>query len=100
MPLKDYKEVQWYRGSLRAQVGLGFIAVDAQVFIPFIFWVLFPSWWTFGVLSLVVLFFLVLKFFGYSVPVAMKRLRAKIAGRRRYVRQMSKKRRRFVHGGQ
>ena len=62
---------------------LMFFFVDVKAAFPFVFFLMHMKIWTFFVAFFAMIFFVVLNYFGFSVPVFLRWLRALFAGRRK-----------------
>ena len=60
---------------------LGFI--NASAVFPMLLWLLHIRWWTFAVTVVVVLFLTAIEWYGFTIPVFARYLRALIAGGRK-----------------
>jgi hypothetical protein len=96
--VRNYDALQWRNSGYSARLGLFAGSIDARAFLPVILLLFHISWTTFYIFVAGVALFGILEFLGYSAPVAIRRLRCWIAGRRRYVHRTVIRRRRFVHG--
>lgn len=96
--MKYYDHTQWRNSALSSRMGLGFTSIDARAFIPILAVLLHISWTTFYIFLGAVALFSFLEYLGYSAPVAVRKLRSIIAGKRRYVQRTVARRKRFVHG--
>lgn len=95
--MKDYSWVQARNSGLTARLPLLVTSIDARALISALFVVFHISWETFYIFLASLAFFGVLEYFGYGVPVAMRRARSAIAGKHRFVNKVSVRRRRLLH---
>jgi len=96
--MKDYSDILWRNSGLSARMGLGVASIDARAFLPILGLIFHISWTTFYIFVGAVSIFSFLEFLGYSAPVAIRKLRSTIAGRRRYVHRSKDRLRRLTHG--
>jgi intracellular multiplication protein IcmT len=60
------------------------LGIDVRAILPFLVWAIWATTWMFAICVFIFLFFIVIKFFGYSIPVALRRLRVLLLfGKRR-----------------
>lgn len=95
---KDYSAMQWRNSALPARISFMLFSIDAKP-VVLILLVLFrlklSSLYVFlGAMAI----FGILEFYGYSLPVALRRLRSILAGRKRFVHSSISRRRRFING--
>ena len=95
--MKDYTRFQARNSGLTARLPLMLFSVDARAAISILFVIFHFAWSSFYIFLVTLAFFGILEYFGYSVPVALRKARSLVAGRYRFVNQMSKRRRRFLH---
>jgi|688.fasta_scaffold1186301_2 hypothetical protein len=62
------------------------LPIDARAALPLFLWAVYPSWPMAGVAAASVMLFAVLAWLGYSLPTALRYLRARLRGRRLYAR--------------
>lgn len=95
---KEYDDFQWWASSPYTKINLFFVEIDARVVLAFVPTALHISELTvyFGISMLIL--FGALDYFGYSVPVSMKRFRTFCAGGKRSVNSNKRRRRRLIHG--
>lgn len=67
----------FWRESAR---GLRLAMFSAHVAVPVLLFILHIRWWTFGVLMTTIVTMMVIERLGFTVPVAILALRAKLAG--------------------
>lgn len=95
---KDYSHILWRNSALSARISFIVFSIDAKP-VVLILLVLFrlqlSSIYIFlGAMA----FFGVLEFYGFSLPVALRRFRSVLAGRKRFVHSSVSRRRRFING--
>lgn len=96
--LKDYRSLNLYRAGYSPTLGLVVTSVDARAAWPLVLLFANKSTFTFVLVFASILFFALLAYFGYTLDIALKRLRASLAGRRRYVGNYRIRQRRFASG--
>ncbi|MFA0809386.1 IcmT/TraK family protein [Microbulbifer epialgicus] len=96
--MKFYEYTQWRNTGLAARLGLVIASIDARAFVFIFIFILHISWETLYTFLGIVTFFGLLEYLGYSVPVAIRKARSLIAGRRRFVQRTISRRRRIIHG--
>lgn len=60
--------------------------MDAYAAFPMLFFLLHIRWWTFGLCIIVIIFFVILEKFGFTVPVFKRWLKVFLAGNHRTAR--------------
>ena len=95
---KVYDDFQWWASSPYTKINLFVVEIDARVILAFVPTALHISTPTayFGIGMLIL--FATLDYFGYSVPVSIKRFRRFWAGGKRSVNSNKRRRRRLIHG--
>lgn len=96
--VKDLTWTQWWKGGKEAKLGLGVIAVDAKVFLPFLILLFHQSFIMLYTAIGITFLFALLQFLNIPSRIAATRVRFYITGRRRYVHNFKIRRRRFVNG--
>ncbi len=69
-----------WRDSARS---VRFFVWDAKAAFPFVLFLLYMSWWTFGLAFGAMIFFSVLNRYGFSIEVFGRWLRTSLAGKRK-----------------
>lgn len=96
--LTDYRSLNIYRAGYAPRLGLIITSVDARAAWPLVLLFANKSTFSFALVFGSILFFALLGYFGYTLDIALKRLRALLAGRRRYVGNYRIRQRRFASG--
>lgn len=95
--MRSYKDIQARNSGLTARLPLLVTSIDARALIAILIVVFHISWTSFFIFLATLIFFSVLEYLGYGVPVAARRARALIAGKNRFVNKASRRRRRLIH---
>ena len=95
--MKDYTAVQARNSGLTARLPLLIMSVDARAALAILVVILHISWTSFYIFIGSLAFFSLLEYLGYGLPVALRRARSTIAGKRRFVNKASRRRRRLIH---
>lgn len=95
--IKNYDEFQWRNSAYPAKLGLLFMSIDARAFLP-VLGMIHISKTTFYIFIASLCFFALLEYRGLAFMVALRRFRAVCAGKKRYIRKTSIRRKRFLHG--
>lgn len=96
--MKNYDDILWRNSGLRATLGLGFFSVDARVSIMILPLIFHLSLDSLKLFALSVCIFAGLEYLGYTIPVAILKLRSLIAGKQRFTQDTISNTRRFIHG--
>ncbi|KZX57827.1 hypothetical protein A3709_19580 [Halioglobus sp. HI00S01] len=99
--LQDYSYLRWHNSGAKPKLGLapeGSIQVDASAFSAFLLLGFFPSETTFYTSLSIFAVLAGLEYLGYTLPVAAKKLRGFIAGKRRGTTDIKLRRRRLAYG--
>lgn len=95
--MKDYSHIQARNSGLTARLPLLLFSVDARAALGVLIILFNISWTSFYIFLGILAFFSLLEHLGFGLPVAIRRARAVMAGKKRYVNKVSKRRRRFLH---
>lgn len=96
--IRDYSSILWRNSGLTSKLGLMVFSVDARaslMILPLMFNLNMTMLYIFAG---TMIFFAVLEFLGYTVPVSISKVRSIAAGKRRNTQSVTLNRRRMIHG--